>query len=82
MEEIMTVTERADQKAASRSSQHINNEEQEMLDCLARLKVWRIENLMSPNGMDRFRWDGQTIKSAHENGDFFALPLQLLIMRF
>jgi hypothetical protein len=31
--------------------------DQEMHECLARLKVWRIENLMSPTGMDRFAQD-------------------------
>jgi len=36
---------------ASRTEQ---NNDQEMHECLAKLKVWRIENLMSPTGMDRF----------------------------
>ncbi len=28
--------------------------ERQMQECLARLKVWQTENLMAPQGMDRF----------------------------
>jgi hypothetical protein len=30
------------------------DEDREMEECLAKLKVWQTENLMAPHGMDRF----------------------------
>jgi len=55
MEEVITITESPIEKAPLRSSESAADEDKEMIECLARLKVWRIENLMSPAGMDRFR---------------------------
>jgi hypothetical protein len=30
------------------------DDDREMEECLAKLKVWQTENLMAPHGMDRF----------------------------
>lgn len=43
--------------ASSGASQTGEGNDQEMHECLAKLKVWRAENLMSPTGMDRFAQD-------------------------
>jgi hypothetical protein len=43
--------------ASARKSQNMKDNDQEMNECLAKLKVWRVENLMSPTGMDRFSQD-------------------------
>ncbi|MFI5295630.1 MAG: hypothetical protein ACHQ0Y_11470 [Thermodesulfovibrionales bacterium] len=43
--------------ASASASQTAEDNDQEMHECLAKLKVWRVENLMSPGGMDRFAQD-------------------------
>jgi hypothetical protein len=41
-------------KRTIRPSQTGEDNDREMHECLERLKVWRVENLMSPTGMHRF----------------------------
>ncbi len=40
-----------------------DDEDREMKECLARLKVWQTENLMAPYGMDRFTKSSRKTKS-------------------
>jgi hypothetical protein len=54
MEELIMEIGKAVKRAPSGASQTGEDNDREMLECLARLKVWRVENLMSPTGMDRF----------------------------
>jgi len=60
MEEAITETRRTVKNTPSGARQAEKDNDQEMHECLARLKVWRIENLMSPTGMDRFAQDIRT----------------------
>jgi hypothetical protein len=54
MEELIIETRKTVKSAPSGASQTGEDNDREMYECLARLKVWRVENLMSPTGMDRF----------------------------
>jgi hypothetical protein len=57
MEELIIETGEKVRSAQSGTSQSREDNDREMHECLARLKVWRVENLMSPVGMDRFAGD-------------------------
>jgi hypothetical protein len=54
MEELIIETGKTIKSALSGTRQTGEDNDREMYECLARLKVWRVENLMSPTGMDRF----------------------------
>jgi len=54
MEELIIETGKTVKSALSGASQTREDNDREMYECLARLKVWRVENLISPTGMDRF----------------------------
>jgi hypothetical protein len=54
MEELIIETEKTVKRALSGASHTGEDNDREMHECLERLKVWRVENLMSPTGMDRF----------------------------
>ena len=60
MEELIIETRKTVKSAPSGASQTGEDNDREMYECLARLKVWRVENLMSPTGMDRFAQDDLT----------------------
>jgi len=53
MEELIKETGKK-AKHTIRPRQTQKDNDREMDECLERLKVWRVENLMSPTGMDRF----------------------------
>ena len=46
--------------ASASASQTAEDNDHEMHECLEKLKVWRVENLMSPTGMERFAQDVRT----------------------
>ena len=54
MEELVTESRKTVESTPARARQPEKDNDQEMNACLARLKVWRLENLMSPHGMDKF----------------------------
>jgi hypothetical protein len=60
MEEVITETRGTAKNTPSGARQVEEDNDQEMHACLERLKVWRIENLISPTGMDRFAQDIRT----------------------
>ncbi len=53
MKEVITESRTRVQRTLATGGQEEDNDH-EMHECLARLKVWQIENLMAPKGMDRF----------------------------
>ncbi len=54
MEKLIIEIGKPVKSARSGASQTGEDNDREMHECLARLKVWRVENLMSSTGMDRF----------------------------
>ncbi len=59
MEEI--ISEKPSQRVRQRRTG--DDEDREMKECLARLKVWQTENLMAPYGMDWFAKSSRETKS-------------------
>jgi hypothetical protein len=63
MGELITEPRERAERTLSRARQTEEDNDLEMKECLARLKVWRAENLMAPNGMARFAQDISTGKT-------------------
>jgi len=54
MQVITSENERAERKHLKNKVRPKNDVDQEMRECLTRLKVWQTENLMAPHGMNKF----------------------------
>ncbi len=54
MNELITETRTAAKIVSTNAHEIEEDTNQEMFDCLAKLKVWQFENLMAPRGMDKY----------------------------
>ena len=54
MNELITETKTVSKMDSPKAHEIEEDIDREMYECLAKLKVWQIENLMAPHGMDRF----------------------------
>ena len=57
MNELIIETKTVAKIALAKAHEIEEDTDREMHECLAKLKVWQLENLMAPHGMGRFVHD-------------------------